>query len=248
MAGIDTYAKLVLQADDQADASTTITDSSSSPYTVTAAGNAQIDTARHAFAGDVGSILFDGSGDYCTVPDNADWGFGTGDFSIDFWIWASSVATDEMVICTNNLAGETGGWAIRMNDDGTMLIKVQHATSKIVAAHGMSASTWYHIEVTRSGTTLYFFVAGTQITTASSVSDDVAQASAVHIGIRPSLDKPFTGSLDEIRISKGVARHTSNFTPETAPYTVEASGHPAVIRGYYVKGMNRILGRNVLTR
>jgi len=78
MAVDDSYTKLLLHMDG-ADGSTTFTDEAG--HTVTANGNAQIDTAQNVFGGASG--LFDGSSGYLTVPDSEDWNFGTGDFTFD---------------------------------------------------------------------------------------------------------------------------------------------------------------------
>ena len=69
---------------DGTDGATTFTDSSDTSHTVTANGNAQIDTDQSKFGGASG--LFDGTGDYLSIPDSADWDFGTGDWTIDFLI------------------------------------------------------------------------------------------------------------------------------------------------------------------
>lgn len=66
------------------DTSTTFTDNGDTGHTVTATGNAQVDTADKKFG--TGSALFDGTGDYLTIPDHADWAADTGTFTIDFWI------------------------------------------------------------------------------------------------------------------------------------------------------------------
>jgi len=58
-------------------------------HTVTAYGNAQIDTAQSKFGGASG--LFDGAGDYLSTPDSEDWNFGSGDFTIDFWVRFNSL-------------------------------------------------------------------------------------------------------------------------------------------------------------
>lgn len=83
MAFIDTYTKLLLHCDGT-DGSTTFSDNGVTGHTVTANGNAQIDTAQSKFGNASG--LFDGTGDYLTIPDHADWNFGTGNFTIDAWI------------------------------------------------------------------------------------------------------------------------------------------------------------------
>ena len=86
----DAYTVLLLHCNG-VDESTTFTDSSGggvgSPHTVTAVGNAQIDTAQKKF--DTGSALFDGTGDYLSLEDSDDWDFGTGDFTVDCWIYSS---------------------------------------------------------------------------------------------------------------------------------------------------------------
>ena len=78
MAVDDSYTKVLLHMNGT-DASTTFTDESGKTWT--ANGNAQIDTASYKFA--TGSGLFDGGGDYIDTPDNADFNFGSGDFTID---------------------------------------------------------------------------------------------------------------------------------------------------------------------
>jgi hypothetical protein len=81
-AGIDAYTVLMLHMDG-VDTCTHFLDSELTPKAVTAVGNAQIDTAQSKFGN--ASALFDGAGDYLSVPDSADWAFGTGAFTIDFW-------------------------------------------------------------------------------------------------------------------------------------------------------------------
>jgi hypothetical protein len=70
---------------DGTNGSTTITDSSLTPKTVTAVGNAQISTAQSKFGG--ASILLDGSGDYLDVGSNSAFGYGLSDFTIETWVY-----------------------------------------------------------------------------------------------------------------------------------------------------------------
>ena len=81
---------------DQADgtAGTDIIDSADSK-TITAVGSAEIDTAFHAFASDSGSVLFVyDDGGFLRLADSADWDFGTGNFTIDFWVRYSTMHTN----------------------------------------------------------------------------------------------------------------------------------------------------------
>jgi hypothetical protein len=88
---IDTYTVLLLHGDGT-DASTTITDSETTPKAVTAADDAQIDTAQLKYGS--GSILFDGTGDYLTTADHADWYMADGKFTIDFWVRFAALPAD----------------------------------------------------------------------------------------------------------------------------------------------------------
>src|SRR3989338_6322305 len=83
----DSYTKLMLHMEG-ADAGTTFTDTETTPKAVTANGNAQIDTAQSKFGGASG--LFDGAGDYLTIPSSSAFDFGTGNFTIDFWVRLAS--------------------------------------------------------------------------------------------------------------------------------------------------------------
>ena len=97
---------------DGTDASTTFTDSSSPAKTVTAVGDAQLDTAQFKFG--TASGLFDGTGDELTVTDHADFDFGTGDFTIEFFVRFNSV-TGVQGFCYED-AAETSWIEFYLND------------------------------------------------------------------------------------------------------------------------------------
>ena len=86
--------------------STTITDNSPSPKTVTAVGNAQISTAQSKFGG--GSIAFDGTGDYLTTPNNSDYQFGTSDFTVECWINTTDTSFNLISMTT----AAVGNWGV----------------------------------------------------------------------------------------------------------------------------------------
>jgi len=82
----DTYysnVSLLLHCDGS-NGSTTFTDNSPSPKTVTANGNASVSTAQSKFGG--ASAVFDGTGDYLSLDGSSGFAFGTGDFTIEFWL------------------------------------------------------------------------------------------------------------------------------------------------------------------
>ena len=110
---------------DGTDGSTTFTDAIGT-HTVTAVGNAQIDTAQYKFGGASG--LFDGTGDYLTIPDHADFNFGAGDFTIDFWVRFNAINTAQAFISQTEDANNQ--WVFRI--DATNTVEIYFADNGVV--------------------------------------------------------------------------------------------------------------------
>ncbi len=177
--GADT--KLLLHCDGT-DGSQSFTDSSASSHTITASGNAQLDTAQVKFG--TGAGLFDGSGDFLTVPDSADFDMAA-DFTIDFWVrFPTAVDDDAYIIGQQDHSSLTGGgWGILTNT-GLIQFDFQDATI-ISVAHGFSADTWYHIAVVRSGSTVKMYKNGIEIGSGST-SASSSSTNDLKIGVQPS--------------------------------------------------------------
>lgn len=212
---MDSFTKLLLHCEG-ADASTTFTDSSPSPHTFTAAGNAQIDTAQFKFG--AASILLDGTGDYLTGDGSADFAFGSGDFTFDFWIRINSLASTQ-ILYDSRPASTNGVYTTLYISSNTLKFFVSGA-DRITGATTLSINTWYHIAVARSGTSTKLFLNGTQ--EGSTYSDSNSYLNPAN---RPLIGEsgntagnPINGWVDEFRISKGIARWTADFTPPTRAY------------------------------
>jgi hypothetical protein len=199
--------------------STTITDSSLTPKTVTAVGNAQISTAQSKFGG--ASIAFDGNGDYVTVPVNTAFEFGTGDFTIEGWI--NVPTTNATLRCIFSIGRpvqlyHTSGRIDAYfgdNDSGA-----SYFVNPVSGPASLLSNTWTHFAVTRSGSIFRVFIngnAGTPVTGSAGVFFSATGAALGTFLPNPSTF-PYTGYIDDLRITKGVARYTANFTPPTAPF------------------------------
>src|SRR3990167_7227024 len=135
----DANVTLLLHCDGT-DASTTFTDNSISSHVTTANGNAQIDTAQSKFGGASG--LFDGTGDYLSVPNSDDWDFGTGDFTVDMWLRFNDI-TQSFTIA--NKENGVNGWAITFNAVSGVLALYDFDQSAVtVTATAPNANQWYH--------------------------------------------------------------------------------------------------------
>lgn len=213
--GIDEYTKLLLHCYG-ADASTTFTDSSLIPKTVTANGTAQIDTDQYKFNGS--SCLFPGnSGSYLSVPSSSDFEFGSDNFTVDFWFRMSSAVTwsEPVRVYTDS----SNRWMFYLHSDGYWYFTAivgGSTKANYKFSNNLSINTWYHVAIVRSGTSFYIFIGGSakSLTTVTAISTNNINNS----GILSLGTSSFSGWIDEFRISKGIARWTENFTAPTEEY------------------------------
>lgn len=226
MAGIDGYTKLMLHCDGT-DGSTSFPDSSLSPHTVTANGDAQVDTAIKKFG--TGSGLLDGTGDYLSTPDVSDWDFGTGDFTIDFWVYRNGTQNNfASLVSTMPTSGD--GWAVMIGRPSfeNKIAIVSTASGGLtfdLPGNGVIPDqTWTHIALVRDGNNLKVYINGTEDQTRDVTGYDYTNSTdELLIGrYYTNVDNYYAdGNMDEIRVSKGIARWTSNFTPPTSPYSTD---------------------------
>jgi hypothetical protein len=172
-------------------------------------GDAQISTSVKKFG--TGSLKFDGTGDYLSIPSSSNLAFGTGDFTIEFWLYLNSQGT---FIIYDPRTTEPQIVPVIYTYLGQIKFYV-NGVDRIVGST-LSATTWHHIAVCRSGSSTKLFVNGTQSGSTYSDSNNYIQTRVVFCVYPGDLTSYFNGYLDDIRITKGVARYTSNFTPPTA--------------------------------
>jgi hypothetical protein len=192
---------------DGTNGSTTFTDSSSFGRTITRSGNTQISTAQSKFGG--AGALFDGSSDFLTMADAAELEL-TGDFTIETQCYPLS--TTDRIIAGHNTQNVQ---VFRLNWAGSgWLGCFLNGTSIGPFTAGIVANSWQHLAIARSGSNTRIFVEGTQIGTTETTWTGSFKLNL--LGGMFGLD--FNGYLDEFRVTKGVARYTSNFTPPTAAF------------------------------
>ena len=210
LAACSSEIKLMLHQDG-ADASTTFTDSAASPNTVTAVGNAQIDTDQSVFGGASG--IYDGTGDYLTIPDAAWMDVGTGDFTVDFRVrFASLVSVNQWFVSRNS----SNTFDFRYNTAVGLVVVLQ--SSSYLQAWSPVINTWYHVAFVRSGGNLFFFVDGVQQGASQAAGDNVSDTVQMIIAADSSgPGNALNGWLDELEITN-TAKWTSNFTPPTSAY------------------------------
>lgn len=215
-ATLDSYTKLLCHFDGN------VTDRSGKTVTN---NNVTFSTTEKKFG--TGSAVFNPSNSSLTLADSDDWFFGSGDFTIDLWAKWSTLGHSCFAQQSDATAGYVLKWTFYFDNSAKQLKFGGHNPSSTIVnwvsgSFNPSVGTWYHLAVVKSGTTFRLFVNGTQIASATSSVQVPQVSSLLYIG-RP-YDTPFgtvvshNGNIDEFRLSKGIARWTSNFTPPTAPH------------------------------
>ena len=205
-----TSVSLLLHGDGT-NGSTTITDSSPTPKTVTAFGNAQISTTQSKFGG--ASIAFDGTGDYLSVPSSASMQLGSSNFTIEFWLYLATQGSF-IIYDQRSLSNQVVPTIYTASGQ----IKYFVSANDRITGSTLTAAAWNHIAVSRSGTSTNMFINGTQSGSTYTDTNDYIQ-NPVGIGTTlAALSNILNGYIDDLRITKGVARYTANFTPPTAAF------------------------------
>ena len=142
MAGIDSYTKSCLHFQNRV---------------WTFAGTAQIDTAQKPFATG-GSLLLDGDSDYLATANSADFDFGTGDWTIDFWIRRNGTSAYPGIFGAAINGGN--GYMISLGNSDNKVRVVWNAALKITSTGTVSDTTWTHIAIVRNGNTVTCYING----------------------------------------------------------------------------------------
>jgi hypothetical protein len=202
---------------DGANGSTVFTDVSPSPKTVTAVGNAQISTAQSKFGGASG--YFDGNGDYLLLPDSTAWDF-TSSFTIEFWLYVIAFDTSGALFVSQKSGSGTGGFEFFCTQTGQLYLNRSNVSIAAGPSAGvLTTGAWHHLAATWDGSTYRIFFNGTSVASTSSTSPLANVSGDLVIGTYTnSTVYDLNGYIDDLRITKGVARYTANFTPPDAPF------------------------------
>ena len=190
-----------------------LADLSNSAHTLTAVGDAAIDS---------GSLLLDGTGDRVTSPDNVDW-YLPGDFTIECDVNLNgAMATNTARIVCGQREGSSGGargWIVYTLDLAGTTYMTCGDDSFVNQPATFTPGTFQRLAWVRSSNTLYFFVDGTMQGSGSAFSDTITDRNLpMIIGANGDFTSPMNGRLKHLRVTKGVARYTSSYTADFDPY------------------------------
>jgi hypothetical protein len=161
--------------------------------------NAQVSTTQSKFGGT--SLSFPGSNSWLTIPDSPNLQMGTGDFTIEGWVYFSTAGVAYGLISKGT---STTGWSV----DITTANKLQfnYTTSSLTGATTLSINTWYYFAVVRSGSgtgNLKIYLNGTaDATSAGAVTDNFNNTDTMFVALDRTSTNALVGYLDEVRITK----------------------------------------------
>lgn len=205
-------------------------DNSTNNFAITVSGNTSINSfdpfIPNTSYSSYGSTYFDGTGDYLTVPSNSAFALGTGDFTIECWIYVTvafgTSGSGRGALISNRTVISSGTSYTLQHYNGKIYFGTP-SVDIIVGGTTMSINRWYHVAITRSSGTVRLFLNGTSdATPVTGNTTNFSDTSSVAIGCDGSYLVPlfpYTGYMSEVRIVKGTAVYTSAFTPSTTPLT-----------------------------
>lgn len=211
---------------DGTQASTTFTDNSLNALAITAVGSAQVETSVKKFG--TGSVKLNGSTDWLSVANSNVFNFGTGDFTIEFFVNFNNIDNAVYGFCYSN--GSETDWiefyANGTTSGATLEARIQGSGTLAWAHGGFNSGQWYHIALVRQSGNVSCYKDGVAIGITQSQTNSVSLANALLIGRAFNAAAPMNGYMDEVRISN-IAVYTAGFTPPNAAFT-----NPSNISGF----------------
>lgn len=171
-----------------------------------------------------GYVFFDGIDsspyDYVTTSTSSDFTLGTDDFTIEFFFKSNKTGTGEGVAIAANIdSSNTGYWEIKMSPSSSQIVWADRGNTRIdVTNTNWNDDQWHHLALTREGTSVKLFFDGTQIGSTATYSYTYAGTSVV-FGSKRNGSNVWKGNISNLRILKGTALYTSNFTVPTKQLT-----------------------------
>lgn len=159
---------------------------------------------------------------YVSIPASSNYEF-TGDFTVECWVNFKNVSGKFQSFLGQYIGGGAP-WIIQMQDNGVLRVVGNFSNEGYVEIYSstLSANTWYHIALVRSGTSVKIYVNGVNNGSATITSSIGSPLATYTIGGGSGGNDRFNGFISNVRFVKGTALYTSNFTPPTSRLTAIA--------------------------
>lgn len=185
---------------------------------VSTIGNAQVSTAQQKYG--TGSIAFDGTGDWLTVPDSPTLQLQDSDFTIEGWVYLTALGVARGLVSKGTA---TTGWSVGIS--ASNFLTFSYSITLVTGAGAtVPLNTWTFFTVVRSGSAtgnVKLYLNGVLVaTSASAINVVFNQTNPMYVGADRTGTTPMLGYMDDVRVSK-VARYTTAFTPPTQAFPIQ---------------------------
>jgi len=186
-------------------------------------GDAKVSTTQYKYG--TASMYFDGTGDYLTIPNSQNFNFGSGNFTVECWVYCTNTTPTQSIFAMPANGSGFSGLLFEISSGNTRIVSSWTGGWDILNANtgSISVNTWTHFAIVRNGGTLTVYKDGTSTYTntglgTSSLVFGTDPATISYGRINQSDQRYFYGYIDDFRVTKGYARYTSNFTAPTSAF------------------------------
>lgn len=167
------------------------------------------------------SLYFDGTDAYAYAPSSESFEFGSGDFTVEWWEYRFS-ATANLPVIRRSTIGSFLPWSFGVSDGTNSLVYISSNGSSYDIANGktwgaITLNTWTHYAISKVDNTYYMHKNGTLTDTWTSSATILASTNDLYLG---STGTCITACIDEMRITKGLGRYTSDFVVANEPFSL----------------------------
>lgn len=219
------YVSLLLKMDGSND-STTFKDSSLKNFSITTNGDAKVSTAQSKFGGS--SAIFDGTGDYLSLTATNAFNFFNTNYTVECWFYRTVNQTGGQLF-GDRITAVYSSYALEINSSNKLHLHIRSAasswynTSGYVSNTVIAANQWVHIAWVCNGSKTTMYIDGVADSVINNLNIPIlsayAQPTTIYVGAGGN--GGINGYIDDLRVTRGVARYTSNFTPPTVVFPIQ---------------------------
>ena len=190
--------------------STDFSSADAKSHTVSGNGNVKYSTTQYKYG--TASIYFDGTGDYLTVSDSTDFTINTSEsFTFECWFYCTDASVNRTLFTIYTI----GSWGrLYIQTTGPKIWFSFGTNWSIIHNTYVTLNAWHHVALVRNGSTWTVYLDG--VASGTNTAGNSVDPANLYLGVDPSQPTwAFSGYLDDIRLTKGVARYTANFDVPT---------------------------------
>lgn len=207
-----------------ANGSQVFVDESSAAHTMLGSTDTDLDTSQYVFP--PSSAHLEGGLEWVYSADSADWDLAAGDFTIEGWWRTTDNTAKQSFISQWATGGNQRAWWLLYDPTTTDVIQFTRSTNGSTGVVVLQANwtpandTWYAVCVERSGTTWRVYIDGAMVATYTGSETIFNSTAELRIGASATATVEWIGWIDEVRITKGVARYASDggYAVATSPF------------------------------